>query len=179
MRATVIETPRLRLEPLALEHAEEMSRALDDPRLHEFTGGRPATAPELEARYARLTAEPGSAHGEGWLNWIVRHRAAGRAIGTVQATLKLHEEQAVAELAWVISSAYQRQGHAKEAVGAMAAWLRGRSVAVFVAHIHPGHLASMAVARSIGLAPTDVVVDGETRWRSPDNPGDVPASAGA
>jgi RimJ/RimL family protein N-acetyltransferase len=179
MRATVIETPRLRLEPLALEHAKELARALDDPRLHEFIGGRPATVAELEARYARLVAEPGSARGEGWLNWIVRHRAADRAIGTVQATLKLHEEEAVAELAWVISTHNQRQGHAKEAVGAVAAWLRGRSVAVFVAHIHPGHRASMAVARSVGLAPTHLGVDGETRWRSPDGPGDAPAAAGA
>ena len=53
LRATVIETPRLKLEPLAPEHAEEMSRALDDPRLHEFIGGRPATAPG-----ARSTLRP-------------------------------------------------------------------------------------------------------------------------
>jgi hypothetical protein len=65
----------------------------------------------------RLAAEPGSAHGEGWLNWVLRHRAADRAIGTVQATLKLHEEEAVAGLEWVISSEYQRQGHAKEPWG--------------------------------------------------------------
>lgn len=33
--------------------------------------------------------------------------------------------------------------------------------------IHPRHDASSRVARAIGLAPTDVVIDGELRWESP------------
>jgi len=32
------------------------------------------------------------------------------------------------------------------------------------AHVHPDHAASAAVARSIGLARTGEVVDGEERW---------------
>jgi hypothetical protein len=36
-------------------------------------------------------------------------------------------------------------------------WLR--------AAIHPDHVASAAVAHSIGLAPTSEVVDGEIVWR--------------
>jgi hypothetical protein len=35
----------------------------------------------------------------------------------------------------------------------------------FRAEIHPEHEASAAVARSIGLAPTTEVVDGEVVWR--------------
>jgi hypothetical protein len=35
-----------------------------------------------------------------------------------------------------------------------------------VAHVLPEHQASMGVARAIGLAPTDVVVDGEVRWET-------------
>lgn len=41
-----------------------------------------------------------------------------------------------------------------------------RGVSRLRAHIHPEHEASMAVARSVGLAPTDALVDGETRWES-------------
>jgi hypothetical protein len=48
----------------------------------------------------------------------------------------------------------------------VAAWLRERGVARLRAHIHPRHDASSAVARSVGLAPTKVVVDGERRWES-------------
>ena len=39
----------------------------------------------------------------------------------------------------------------------MAAWLGERGVSRLRAHIHPEHEASMAVARSVGLAPADVV----------------------
>ena len=49
---------------------------------------------------------------------------------------------------------------------AMVEWLRGQRVEVVVAHVHPEHQASMGVARAIGLAPTDVVVDGAVRWES-------------
>ena len=36
----------------------------------------------------------------------------------------------------------------------------------FVAHVHPEHLASMAVARNVGLQPTPVLESGEVRWES-------------
>jgi hypothetical protein len=34
----------------------------------------------------------------------------------------------------------------------------------FVAHIHPDHAASAAIARRLGLAPGDPRADGEVRW---------------
>lgn len=39
--------PRLDLEPLRVEHAKEMAPLLDEPGLHVFTGGEPASLPEL------------------------------------------------------------------------------------------------------------------------------------
>jgi RimJ/RimL family protein N-acetyltransferase len=45
-------------------------------------------------------------------------------------------------------------------------WLRGRGIARFVAHIHPDHAASAAVARHLGLTAGDPRADGETRWTS-------------
>ena len=74
----VIETRRLRLVPLSVEDAEEMAGLLDDARLHEFIGGRPATVAELRDRYTRLAADSPDPH-ETWLNWIVRRRAVVRA----------------------------------------------------------------------------------------------------
>ncbi|RII89234.1 GNAT family N-acetyltransferase, partial [Clavibacter michiganensis] len=41
---------------------------------------------------------------------------------------------------------------------------REDGVGVVRAHIHPDHAASEAVARRLGLAPTDERVDGEVRW---------------
>jgi RimJ/RimL family protein N-acetyltransferase len=46
----------------------------------------------------------------------------------------------------------------------MADWLTAQGVRRLVAHVHPDHVASAAVARSLGLAATDELVDGEVRW---------------
>jgi RimJ/RimL family protein N-acetyltransferase len=162
--AEPIETGRLRLEPLRIEHADEIGPLLDDQRLHAFTGGRPDTAAGLRARYARLAGGHSADGARGWLNWIVRDRNSDALFGTVQATLSERGETAM--VAWVIGSAHQGNGYAKEAAQAMAAWLGERGVRRLIAHIHPRHRASIGVARSLGLTPSDRVVDGEVEWIS-------------
>jgi RimJ/RimL family protein N-acetyltransferase len=165
-RAEPIETSRLTLEPLSVEHAGEMLAVLADPRLYEYTGGGPLTLDQLRARYARQVVGHSRDGTQGWLNWILREPALSAVVGTVQATL-VHANGAVsAELAWIISVAHQRRGYATEAAEAIAQWLGRRGVRSFVAHIHPDHQASIAVARRLGLSPTDEVSDGETRWVS-------------
>jgi len=164
--AEVIETARLTLEPLRLEHAEEMAPALDDHRLHEYIGGRPATVQQLRARYARQLTGRSADGAQGWLNWIVRHRESNAVVGTVQATLREGAAGTSAEIAWVVAAAHQRQGYAKEAAAAMVRWLRRHGADVFVAHVHPEHEASASVAGHVGLEPTDAIRDGEVRWTS-------------
>jgi hypothetical protein len=44
-------------EPLRVEHAEEMARALGDPRLHIYVGGQPATPEQLRERYRRQVVD--------------------------------------------------------------------------------------------------------------------------
>src|SRR5206468_710450 len=96
----VIGTERLLLTPLGVQDADELVGVLDDPRLHRFIGGRPASLAELRARYARLTA--GSPRpGELWRNWVVRRRADLRPVGTVQATLTRRRAGWTAHVAWV------------------------------------------------------------------------------
>ena len=48
----------------------------------------------------------------------------------------------------------------------------GLALAGFTAHIHPGHEASMGVARHVGLRPTDIIEGGERRWEGPLAPPD-------
>jgi RimJ/RimL family protein N-acetyltransferase len=156
---------RLELEPLRPDHADELAPVLDDIRLHTFIGGRPATAAELRDRYTRQVVGRSPDGSERWLNWVVRHRKSGQAVGTTQATISAPDGRVTASVAWVIAIAYQQQGYAKEAALVMVQWLRQHGVESFVADVHPRHTASMAVARAIGLVPTDTVVDGEVRWR--------------
>ena len=161
-----ISTARLELTPLQVEDADDMAVVLADERLHAFIGGRPATAAELHERYIRLVAGSGDP-GELWLNWIVRRRADGRPVGTVQATLIAGEAQWTAYVAWVIGVEWQGQGFASEAARGLVAWLHQQSIYDIVAHIHPDHHASARVAANAGLQPTDELEDGERVWRVP------------
>lgn len=159
-----ITTERLQLVPLRTEDADEMIAVLGDERLHEFIGGRPLTPIELRDRYIRLAAGSPSPD-EVWLNWIVRRHADSQPIGTVQATITSNGGRRAAYVAWVIGIEWQHQGFASEAARALVDWLWQRGADDDVAHIHPDHRASAAVARRAGLHPTDAEVDGEQVWR--------------
>ncbi|MBB4986070.1 GNAT family N-acetyltransferase [Streptomyces nymphaeiformis] len=161
MKTTIVRTRRLDLVPLAVAHADEMARVLADSTLHTFIGGAPLTAPELRARYERLTAgspDPAVV----WCNWVLRLRAEARLTGTVQATVT--DDGRTAEIAWIVGTPWQGRGLAREAAEALVALLVDRGVHTVVAHVHPDHTASAAVARASGLTPTDEEQDGEVRW---------------
>jgi len=66
----------------------------------------------------------------------------------------------------VIGTAHQGHGYAREAAGLMMTWLRQQGVGTVVAHVHPEHEASEAVARAVGLTPTEAFDDGEVRWEA-------------
>ncbi len=64
----------------------------------------------------------------------------------------------------MVGTPWQGRGIATEAARGLVAWLGRRSVHTVVAHIHPGHRASAAVATAAGLTPTDAWHEGEVRW---------------
>lgn len=167
--AVPLEGRRLRLEPLRVAHAEEATTFLDDARLHTYIGGTPPTRDELERRYRRQSAGHSPDHAQGWLNWMLRRRADGVLVGTVQATLSRSDgpHHLEAELAWVVGHAHQGNGYAKEGAAVMADWLRTRGAGRLTAHVHPEHRASAAVAAALGMRPTGEPHDGEERWTTP------------
>lgn len=164
--AAVLNGERVCLEPLRVEHADELAPVLHDPRLHTFIGGPPADREQLRARYRRQVVGRSQDGLQRWLNWMVRDRQDARPLGTVQATVSEKQDGLTAEVAWVIGTAHQGQGYAREAAGLMVTWLQQQGVDTVVAHVHPQHEASMAVARAVGLAPTEIVADGEVRWEA-------------
>ncbi|GAA3681091.1 RimJ/RimL family protein N-acetyltransferase [Lentzea atacamensis] len=158
----MISTDRLDLLPLRVEHAAEMATVLADPALHTFTGGAPLSPEALLARYERLVAgSPDPA--QRWLNWVIRLRADDRLAGTVQATITGR----TAEIAWVVGTPWQGRGIASEAARGLVGWLGTQPVDTVIAHVHPDHHASAAVAASAGLSPTGEWHDGEIRWLKP------------
>jgi RimJ/RimL family protein N-acetyltransferase len=142
-----------------------MVSVLDDDRLHQFIGGRPATLDELRDRYRRLVVGANDPS-EVWLNWIVRSRRDGVAIGTMQASISTGPEgRSVADVAWVIGVVWQRHGFASEAARALVAWLLSHGVDEITAHINPDHHASAIVGGRAGLRPSTEQHDGETVWK--------------
>jgi RimJ/RimL family protein N-acetyltransferase len=164
MHAEPINTARLDLVPLRVEHAEEMAAVLSSPSLHTFIGGEPLPPDALRARYERLvTGSPDPS--VTWCNWVLRLRAESCLVGTVQATVT-DGAASVAEIAWVIGTPWQGRGLATEAARGLVTWLGRESVRTVVAHIHPDHRASAAVATAAGLVPTDQWQDDEVRWQT-------------
>ncbi|MGW0938765.1 GNAT family N-acetyltransferase [Streptomyces sp. NPDC002666] len=154
-------TARLDAEPLRVAYADEMAAVLADPALYAFTGGAPESAERLRARYERQTAGSPDPD-ELWWNWVLRIRGEDCLAGYVQATVRGSR----AEIAWVTGAEWQGRGYAKEAVRGLVAHLMGGGVArTVVAHVHPDHAASAAVAAAAGLVRTGGWEDGEERWR--------------
>lgn len=161
--AQLVTARRLILVPLRAEHADEMAAVLADPELYAFTGGSPPTRQELRTRYERWTAgSPDPA--VSWCNWVIQLRGPRCLAGTVQATITSADEPE-AEVAWVVGTPWQGQGLATEAARALVAWLGQQAIDTVIAHIHPRHQASAAVAAAAGLTPTGQLEDGEMRWR--------------
>jgi RimJ/RimL family protein N-acetyltransferase len=160
--AGIITTERLRLTPLVVDDANEMVTVLGDERMYEFTGGCPPSLDALRERYRRLIVGHSADGSQQWLNWVVRLTAEDLAVGAMQATLTT--EHSSADVAWEIGVPWQGRGIASEAASAVVQWLLDQGVGTITAYIHPEHHASSRVAASAGLAPTSMVVDGETMW---------------
>lgn len=164
IRTGAIGTERLELLPLVVDHAQEMAVALSDPALHTFIGGAPDTASELRTRYRRMGAgSPDPA--VSWCNWVLRLRDEACLVGTVQATIGPSADGLSAEIAWVVGTPWQGRGLAREGALGLVAWLERQPVRTLIAHVHPDHRASAAIAAACGLTPTAQWHDGEIRWQ--------------
>lgn len=155
------------LRPLTVDDADVMSSVLSDPSLYEFNGGEPATRAELTRRYAVQTRGHSPDASQRWVNLVVvlgvvSQPAANQPIGYVQATIPVNGD--ATEVAWVIGTPWQGHGYATRAARLLLADLAQQGIGSVVAHIHPSHTASRRIATHLGMAPTTIIVEGETRW---------------
>ena len=96
-----------------------------------------------------LRSRPGPNSGSTTARLDPRSRSDRELTGTVQATISA----GIAEVAWLAGTRWQRRGIGTEAARALVGWLERQSARTVIAHIHPGHHASAAVAPACGLAP--------------------------
>ena len=117
VRVPALETARLDLEPITVEHVAEAWPHLDDPRMWTFFPKlRPKSLEELRTLYARWE-NPYHAKSELRENWACRERENRQMVGTMQATT--FPARAISYIAYGIFVAYQQQGYAREAVEAV------------------------------------------------------------
>lgn len=108
-----LQTDRLRLVPLRVEHAEAMFPLLSDPRVYEFIQDKPPASLEcLQKRYRRHETRHSPDGSEQWLNWIIQPLEGGACMGFIQATIYA---TATADFAFVLGPSYWGRGLAHEA----------------------------------------------------------------
>ncbi|OHX18584.1 hypothetical protein BI343_07635 [Chromobacterium amazonense] len=108
------DTHRLRIEPLAEAHADELFRSFQHPELYRFIPERPHRSLEsMRAEYREFAGGAPADSGEIWLNWAMRLKADGTAIGTLQATRFADGSQ---WLGYKLAPSHWGQGLASEAV---------------------------------------------------------------
>lgn len=158
---TVLQTTRLTLEPLAVLHAERLFPMLTDPALYTFIPeDPPASVLALEKKYARWSRRGNDAGDELWLNHALFERTAAAYVGTVQATVQVDGR---ALLAYQIFPNAWRRGLAKEACGALLAFLRDTlEVSVVAAHCDTRNSASSALLASLGFVRVATISGADT-----------------
>lgn len=109
---TVLETARLRLEPLTLAHAPLLFPVLADARIYTYLPEEPFPDPDaLTQRYQRLATRRSADGMELWLNWAVQHKATQAYLGTLQATVMAKQP---AMLAYLLNPTAWGYGYAQE-----------------------------------------------------------------
>jgi RimJ/RimL family protein N-acetyltransferase len=163
--AEEITTERLVLTRIARGDVDDLVRMLLNPALYDYIGDAPATpadAGERVGRWLRGSADPDVL----WINYVARDD--GRLTGLAQATVRRAGDSfGECEIAYLVDPPAQGRGFGTEMMrGCCAELRRTLNPAELTAHIHPGHAASEAVARSVGLTPTADFVAGERVWRA-------------
>ena len=161
--AWTLQSDRLVLSPMVRDDACELFGLWRDPVLYRFTGGvAPASVDDVRERIRLREGRRSPDGDELWLNWTLRLRSSGQAVGYVQAGVR----EGRADLAWVVGVPFQNRGYATEAGRRATAWIREHcGVSELRAAIHPDHAASCRVAAHIGLRPSGELTDeGEQLW---------------
>ena len=146
-------TFRVSIEPLRPDHADLLFEPLGDGRIYlHLEDEPPASLDALRHRYRALAAGAPPDSGEVWLNWLVRLRADGQPLGTVQATVRPRPEPSL--VAWVVLPPVWGRGYGTEAVAQMLDELAsGHGVELVRAEIDEGNLRSIALATRLGFEP--------------------------
>ncbi len=146
-----LQTERLRLEPTRAHHASLVYDQVTDERLWTFFPAlRPKSIEELRALYRRWErGNPYANRDEEWENWICFLRDSETPVGGMQATIL---PGGVAYVAYVMYTAHQRQGFAREGLRTVVDHLRDvHAITRIVAEMNTRNEASRKLVESLGF----------------------------
>ena len=144
----ILLTPRLRGEPVMRAHAAFMAGLLADELVYQFLESGPPSRDTLENQYQFLEAGTNPDRTEYWLTWILFCDETS-AVGFVQATIR---DDKTADVSYVLGSAYQGRGYAREAVSALLDLLfREFPVVTAIAEIDARNVRSVSLVRHLGF----------------------------
>jgi hypothetical protein len=100
--ANHVAKPRLRCEPLAIGHLNELASVLLHPQVYAYLGESPPSVEVFKLGLSRALQGPGpSAVGQMWLNYLVRAADSGDMLGRLEATV----HDGLAEVAFLFAPA--------------------------------------------------------------------------
>ena len=149
-RLSMIETKRLRCEPLTVAHADEMYPVLVDETMYAHVPEKPpSSVAALRTRYEFLRAGRSPDGGERWLNWVLRLRETSELIGFYQATVR----PSTCSIGFVLNPTYWGRGYATEAgLAILTRLFESLGVATVTAEIDPRNSASIRLVRRLGFS---------------------------
>ncbi len=154
---TVLNTPRLRLEPLADAHFAALHRLNSDPVVMRYITGRPDTPEDTQAMIDRVKAR-WAEFGYSW--WAFIRKDDGELIGTGCIQHLNRDTAGPLETGWRLRQNVWGQGYASEAARHMVGWaFRMLQPPLVCAVCVPENTASSGVMQKIGMRYT-----GLGRW---------------
>lgn len=157
-------TARLAIEPMSACHAAALAAAVADPT----PGARalwdePATVDATLGRIAHLARGPSDPR-QRWFNFVMRRLDDAVVIGRLEATVY----DGWCEIAYLLGTAHQRQGFAREGVQWMLDQLAAAGFPEAWAAIHPENFGSIGLVRALGFVVGDPAVRSPASYEAGD-----------
>jgi ribosomal-protein-alanine N-acetyltransferase len=153
---TVIQTPRLALEPMGERHADAFFGPLQDDSLYQWISMEKPPSVEWLRRHWRAIESRMSPDGKrAWATWAVRCMANGMYIGRVDAEINSTLE--APNFGYYFFPQHWGHGYATESVAAATQQLIALGVDRLVATVTVGNMASARVLQKAGFQFTRIL----------------------
>ena len=156
-----LESSRLIIRPQLASDAEAAFAFLQDDAMRQWISLRkPASVDTLRQSWKRNEAGISPDGCEAWLQWFVRSKADGSAIGSIDACID--QNKVAVNFGYYFFVPAWGQGFATEAVGVVAKHLMSNGVERLLATVTVGNTASVRVLKKIGFQYTRTIADNDT-----------------